>query len=283
VTLQPGGYQDTDLNLTYTDNAAALGSNGNWQQDAQTGASGGQTTFTKSPNDALRFTFQGSGFTIFTYNATSGAPMKICYKLSPDVVDQADDSTFTCATTPTASNPAQGNVGYAVYGLKQGTYVVRIRHAGTSTQGLYIDKVAILDTPATILTAGTYENNNAAIVYSPTSLWTTPTNVNYSGTPATISTTPNKGATAQIRFVGTTLIIYQAVGPTNSKNVLLCRVVSGPVSNPPPQCGSFSQNTPTAAYKVPIAFYGFGSGTNEVVIENRQAGGSLNVDKIMVN
>ncbi|MEP6988695.1 MAG: hypothetical protein ABI970_24050, partial [Chloroflexota bacterium] len=285
AVLNAGWYQDTDLNVTYT---------GTWTQDAQAGITGGQTTFTTvglatDPTNEMRFSFLGTGFSIFTYNPPTGASMEICYKISGH-----PDSDFTnpsnnppqCATTPTNATPALGNVGYAVYGLKQGTYEVRVRRAGaSSTQALYIDRIAVLDTPPNILTAGTYENNavvaaNPAIVYSPASLWPLQTNVNYSGGSAISS--PYKGATAQIRFVGTTLIIYQSVGPSNSRNVLLCRVLQGPLTNPTPQCGSFSQNTVTPAFKAPIAFYGFGTGTNEIVIENRVQGGALNIDKITV-
>ena len=209
--------------------------------------------------------------------------MEVCYKLSTDV-------TFICpptTPTPTSANPAQGNVGYAIYGLKQGNYDVRVKHVGiTTTQGLYIDRIAILDTPPVVLPAGIYENNqivssNPAIVYSPAPLWGVQANVNHFGGNAAV--TGNKGATAQITFVGTTLTIYQGVGATNSRNILLCRIVQGPVSNPDPQCGSFSQNTAVAAFKIPIAFYGFGTGTNEVVIENRVQGGVLSIDRIAVN
>src|SRR5690606_24847378 len=72
-TLTPGFYQDTDLNLVYT---------GAWTKDGAAGASAGAATVTTTNNDEMRFTFTGTGFTIFTFNPINGAPMEVCYKIN---------------------------------------------------------------------------------------------------------------------------------------------------------------------------------------------------------
>ncbi|MEZ4670790.1 MAG: hypothetical protein R3E39_23035 [Anaerolineae bacterium] len=270
VAPLPVGYtQDIDPNLTYR-NSADSGP-GAWTTDTVLG-----TTSTNTNGEQMKFQFTGTGFGIFTYNPVNGAPMEVCYKLTPQ-----SDTSYICATTPTNASPAQTTVGYSIYGLKSDDYTVRVRHVGsTGTQVLHIDGVAVLGTPGTTLGAGTYENTNAGIVYTPAALWATMASASYSG--GNIAGVTQKGATAQIRFTGTTLVVYRVISTAGSNNSTICVVLQGTSVNPPNQCASFSEFG-TTAFQSPVAFYGFGSGTHDVVIENRHHGGLLSIDKITVN
>ncbi len=262
--LTVGQYQNTYAGLTYT---------GTWPVDSAGGLSAGAATYTTAVNDQLSFSFTGTGFGIMTDNIPTGANMQICYTIS--------GGSAVCNTYSTAANPTQLNVGYDFYNLKQGTYTVTVKHSGTAGQGLYIDRVFILDTPSTTLQAGVHEENDPGIVYSPSELWTSYSSTSYSG--GTATTTTQKGAVMQLRFNGGTLVVYQVAAPGIASNINLCLRLTDTAGNPTSLCGTYSERSTTASFVAPVAFYGFGTGTHDVIIENPAQGVQFNIDKILVN
>jgi hypothetical protein len=48
------------------------------------------------------------------------------------------------------------------------------------------------------------------------------------------------------------------------------------------QCSAFSQNNATTVVQAPITLYGFGAGTHEIILENRDHGRYFFVDAIEV-
>jgi hypothetical protein len=271
--LTVGEYQNTYPSLNFS-NSTQTGIGG-WAVDPTTGQSAGAATVTTQPNDQMTFTFTGTGFGVMTDNVPTGATMRICY---------TGPMSSTCNNTndySTVLNPKQLNVGYTFYNLKPGTYTVTVKHVGTVGQGLYIDRIFVLDTPPTTLIAGTYENTAAGIVYSPSSLWTTMSAASYSG--GNIRAATQKGALIQVKFNGSTMIVYQVASPTATKTLNVCSFLADSAGTPITLCTTYSQRqTPATSFVAPVAFYGFGSGSHEVLIENATAGSQFNVDKILV-
>ncbi len=249
--LTVGQYQNTYSGLHYT---------GAWS------VSGASTTTTTGGN-TLKFKFTGNGFGFVTLNPNINGTMSVSCIIS--------GGSNVCAN-PT-STPANG--GYAFYNLKQGTYDVTITYTGSG--GLFIDRVFVLDTPTTILQPGTYEDSNPGIVYSPSDSWTTLSSTAYSG--GTSRLTSQKGAVMQVRFNGNSITLYQLAYGGGTPNLNLCVFLTDAAGNPTSVCTTYSQNTTTTNFIAPVAFYGFGTGTHEVVIENRTQGLQFAVDKILVN
>jgi hypothetical protein len=251
AALTVGQYQNTYPGLTYT---------GAW-------TTSGASTNTTTTTNTLTFKFTGNGFGFITLNPTAGGTMTVSCKIGAGA-DVCADPTST---------PING--GYAFYNLKQSTYDVIITYTGTG--GLYIDRIFVLDAPTSTLQPGTYEDTNSAIVYSPADVWSSYPSTSYSG--GAIKGTYQKGAVAQIRFNGSSLVLYQLAYSGSSNNLNLCVLLTDAAGNPASVCSTFSQNSSAFIATAPIAFYGFGSGTHDIIIENRTQGSLLSIDKILVN
>jgi hypothetical protein len=265
LPITVGSYQNTYPALNYT---------GSWNIDGAGGLSGGAASVTTTNGSQMGFSFQGTGFSVFTFNTPNSPNMEICYTIS--------GGSPVCNTYATSANPTQATVGYSFYNLRQGTYAVTVRHVGTNGQGLYLDRIAVLDTPPTVLQPGSYEDSAAGIVYSSPDLWPVSAHPSHSG--GTVRGTTQRGAVVQIRFNGNALVIYQFVGPTTGSNVNLCVRLSDAAGNTVSRCTNFSQRSAvTTLFSAPVAFYGFGSGSHEVILENRTHGALFNIDRILVN
>jgi hypothetical protein len=265
LPITPGDYQNTYPGLVYT---------AGWSVDAPSGLSGGRSHVTTQNGQQLSFSFTGTGFSIFTTNTPNSADMEVCYTLQ--------GGSPVCVVRPTAANPTQNAVGYSTYGLRQGTYNVTVRHQGTAGQPLYVDSLVVIGTLSTVLQPGTYEDSAAGIVYSPANQWITYTGTSYLG--GTLRGTTQSGALAQIRFNGNSMILYQVISPGTSGNTSLCVTLIDPQGNPLLRCAVFSQRSiSTVVFASPIAFYGFGGGTHDVIIENRWQSGLFNIDRILIN
>jgi hypothetical protein len=48
------------------------------------------------------------------------------------------------------------------------------------------------------------------------------------------------------------------------------------------QCSAFSQNNATTVVQAPVTLYGFGAGTHEIIMENRDYGRYFMLDAIEV-
>ncbi len=252
--LTVGQYQENYAGLTYT---------GAWAQNAGNTAKG-----TTTNGNSLTFKFTGNGFGFITANPNPNVTMTVSCIIS--------GGSNVCANpTPT---PANG--GYAFYNLKQGTYDVTITYTG-GTGGLYIDRVFVLDTPPTILQPGTYEDTDPGLVFTPNDLWITIPYASYSGGSTRLTT--QKGAVMQVRFNGNSLVLYQLAYGSGASSLNVCVYLTDAAGNPTSVCSTYSQNATTVNFVAPVAFYGFGTGTHEVVIENRTQGLQFAIDKVLVN
>ncbi len=170
--------------------------------------------------------------------------------------------------------------GYAYYGLLADTYAVEVRHVDNSTtslQYLRVDAVAVFGNAPTAMGPGLYDDATAAINFSPEPFWTVTTAARF-GPPRgpyqlTEHTAANHGSIAQLNITGNGFILYQTAQSRNSRTVRVCLVIP----SQPNECSDFSQNVPRATYFTPIAFYGFGSGANQIIIENRSHGTTNNL------
>ncbi|MBI1278935.1 MAG: hypothetical protein GC179_12475 [Anaerolineaceae bacterium] len=251
ATLTAGQYQNTYAGLHF---------NGNWSVS-------GASTVTSTPTNTLTFKFTGNGFGFITLNPNTNGTMTVSCIIS--------GGSNVCANP--SSTPVNG--GYAFYNLKQGTYDVTITYTGSG--GLYIDRVFVLDTPTTVLQPGTYEDTDPGIVYSPSDLWTTLSASVY--TNGTTHFTAQKGAVMQVRFNGNSITLYGLAYVSGASNINLCVFLTDAAGNPTSVCSNYSQNTSATLFTAPVAFYGFGNGTHEIVVENRTQGLQFAVDKILVN
>jgi hypothetical protein len=272
LTLVPGFYQQTDLSLAFT---------GVWTDDPTNGLSRGQSRFSIEPWSSgtpnvgrMNFQFTGTGFIIFNTRVPTGAPMEVCYQIDGGASPQVCSSFLN-----TTASPTQFAAGHAIYGLKQGTYNVEVRHRGTTAQRLYIDGVTVLGNASFVFPTGRIEENNPGLVYAPGIGWATLNNPAYLG--GSLFSTAQPGAVVQMRFIGRTLILSQAASTTGSTDLRLCIILQGPTVNPPNQCATFSQRTTLPRNAAPVIFYGFGTGTNDVVIENRGTG-NFTLDRIQI-
>jgi hypothetical protein len=177
--------------------------------------------------------------------------------------------------------------GYAYYGLPNGAYSVEVRHIDTTTtatQFMRIDAVAVFGNVPAPIAPGLYDDAAAAITFAPEPFWTVTTNAVYSPPRGpynrTEHTATNYGSVAQMNVNGNGLILYQTARSVGSRNVRICLVVPGQ----PNDCSDFSQNSAAARYFTPIAFFGFGPGSHEVIVEQRNHGTSnnLSVDGVRV-
>jgi hypothetical protein len=185
---------------------------------------------------------------------------------------------------PTTSNY---RYGFAYYGLAPNTYSAQVRHIDTSTTSLNflrVDAVAVFGSEPAAMAPGLYDDAVAPIAYGPEPFWIVTTNTTY-GPPKgpysrTEHTTTNYGSIAQINVGGNGMILYQTARSAGSRNVRICLVVPGQ----PNECSDFSQNTSTARYFTPIAFFGFGPNDHQIVIEQRNHGSSnnLSVDGVRI-
>jgi hypothetical protein len=265
----------------------------------------------KLASSSTPFPPDGTSLTAYPGNATNPPPGSVP---DPNVDTNPADypdvfcevvTTNTTAATWTARNtgrlnPVSGQqYGFAYYGLPEGEYTAEVRMVESpSTVGLsdylQIDAVAIFGdvTQGTLLTPGLYDNTAAGIDYEPGVFWTAntttfgPTKGPYNKTEQTAS---NVGTIAQFFLQGNAFTLYQTAG-IYSANVRVCLVIT----NTPIHCGTqgetllskqvneFSQSKVGTTYFTPIIFYGLGTGSHQIIIENRNHAKKMGVDAVRV-
>jgi hypothetical protein len=194
--------------------------------------------------------------------------------------------TITASEVTVVPTTSAYRYGFAYYGLTDDTYDVEVRHIDTvttSTQYMRVDAVAVFGAAPAALTAGLYDDTNTNLVYGPQALWNPVTNAAF-GPPRgpynrTEHKTTNYGAVVQITVNGNGMILYQTAYTTTSRNVRICIVTAQGLD-----CSDFSQNVSRATYFTPIAFFGFGSGNHQIIVENRNQGttNNLSMDGVRV-
>ena len=84
----------------------------------------------------------------------------------------------------------------------------------------------------------------------------------------------------QVFVEGNVLTLYQQIHKKSSSEVQVCLVVYGTEGNEL-ECGTFSQSG-KGSYFTPIAFYGLGDGTHQIIFENKTPKARFNVDGLQV-
>lgn len=271
----------------------------------------GQSTGASSADDpTLRFKFLGTGFSIITTADAAGAEMQICYAATDGFDGTFDGSageTCDIVTTDTNTTPADwlaknGNqpkpgtayqYGFTYYNFRpdptggaDNSYTVEVRMTDTvllSTDRLKIDAIAIFSdveagNPA-LAPNQLYDNTNPGLRYEPAPFWTSVTTTTGPVTGPynkTQHTATNAGAIVQMNVNGNGVILYQTAS-TGSRYLRVClRTHLGQ------ECTEYSQYAGRATYFSPVAFYGFGTGDHQLVIENRSHATIMSVDAVRV-
>jgi hypothetical protein len=297
-----------------------------WCQNKIYGVYGGSAAQTNQLGASLNFSFTGSGFSIITSADYYGGTMRVCYRPTGSLLSFPNATNYSvirglfnadvwCDTVTTNTltylnddwdnmNPARTNpfyttqYGFSYYGFLAGSYEVEVRlidQAMLYYETLTIDAVAVFGGTTTNLTTGLYDNNNAAIQYEPSPMWTQLDSTNYFYGPPygpyqrTESTTTKAGSVMRLRTSGNALLLYQTVGYAGSRNIKVCLVLVDEripclpegETNLAVQLTTFSQNG-APSYMVPVMFYGLGSGVHNLFFENLDAAYTLSVDAIRV-
>ena len=306
-TLTEGVYDDYLFNAA---DGSLIQQTGAWQQgfavpiSKHPWAVGGGQQRTQDPNAALKFEFEGTGFSIGTMQWLYGLDFHVCY-------EPWTGSAWGAPTCQNGSNDSLGALhfqyGQSYYGLPYGRYrvEVKLKPAAQQSDGaisvwewLYVDAIAIMGDVATVdngaggrapnapLTPGMYDDaellTSAAASFGPAGTWGAPPYVYY-GPPygpwnKTEQFTIRAGSTLSLYIRGNGLTLYQQFNYVNSSDVRVCLAESGSEM----QCSNFSQYGPYK-YFSPIAFYGLGQNQNHhIILENRTPGLRFNVDAIQV-
>ena len=279
-----------------------------------------QSTNATDDDPTLRFKFEGTGFSIITTADSRGADFTICYvamdgfdgtldgvKNTPSNADETCD-TVTSDTYPVPlaewanlnDNDLRPSIGYqfgfAYTGLDadpgpgaDNSYLVEVRLNDTSLttlDRLKIDAIAVfsdVESGNPALPSGTsgqiYDDTQAGILYEPASAWKSSTTTYgplYGPWNKTEHTATNAGALVQLNVNGNGIILYQTA-ITYSRRIRVCLKTSLGQ-----ECNTFSQYSGRSTHFAPIAFYGFGTGDHQLVIENRDHGRILSVDGVRV-
>ena len=306
-TLTEGVYDDYLFNPSA---GALIEQIGVWQQGLTIPLSkhplavGGSQQRTQDPNAALRFQFEGTGFSIITMQWSIGLDFQACY-------ERWTGSAWGAPVCQSGSNDSLGPLnfqyGQSYYGLPYGRYRVEVKLKPGAQQSdgavspwewLYVDAVAIFGDVATVdngsggrtpnapLPPGMYDDrdllSSSAVKFGPAGTWTVPA-LTFYGPPLgpwnrTEQFTIRAGSTLSLFVRGNGLTLYQQFNWINSSSVRVCLAESSGEM----LCSDFSQNGPFKFFS-PIAFYGLGRNQNHhIIFENRSPGLRFNVDAVQV-
>lgn len=306
-TLTEGVYDDY---LFSPADGALIQQVGAWQQgfaipfSKHPFAVGGGQQRTQDPNAALRFQFEGTGFSISTMQWVYGLDFQACY-------ERWTGSAWGAPVCQDGSNDSLGALhfqyGQSYYGLPYGRYRVEIKlkpgpqqsdGAISAWEWLYVDAIAIFGDVTTVddglggrvpnlpLNPGMYDDRDllasAAASFGPAGTWTVPA-LTFYGPPygpwnRTEQFTIRAGSILSLYIRGNGLTLYQQFNWINSSNIRVCLADT----NSEILCSTFSQNGPYKFFS-PIAFYGLGKNQNHhIILENRSPGQRFNIDAIQV-
>ena len=257
-------------------------------------AIGGDIIRTQTQNSAMTFTFTGSGFSVITIEDSSRLGIEACFVKKTDY-DLTGFDTEICRLNSAEVNKGKfEQYGLSFYGLQPDTYVARVTVTELATnlkkQWFTVDALVIFGdiTAGGALQPGMYDDSelleNSAVRFAPALFWETNPKVK-NGPPKgpwqlTEQQAKNSGAVLQVFVQGNTLTLYQQISNKNTNDVLACLVVFGTQANEL-QCNNFSQKG-KGGYLTPIAFFGLGDGSHEIVLENKTPKKRFNIDAIRV-
>ena len=139
VVLQPGTYDDSNINISYI---------GNWNTDKNSIHHNGSAQYSKTSGSYLTFSFNGTGFNLFSCTTPSRGIAKV-------TVDNKSYNVDLYSSTIKAKNTV-----FSINDLYPGTHKVKIEFTGTknpasSASTILIDGISILN--------GNIINNNTFI------------------------------------------------------------------------------------------------------------------------
>jgi hypothetical protein len=213
-------------------------------------------------------------------------------------------------------NPSYGSkYGFSYYGLPFGKYTVEVKVMDSVITSAFYDRLAIDSivvfgngNNSPVLSPGLYDNTSSAFTYEPVPFWDSSAPSLY-GPPfgpygLTERTTTATGALAQVRVAGNSVVIYQSLNSSGSRDIQLCLIVTSatihcnPVAERPVSYVGGDNDKPNAAWSravqlaqysqvgfakfSPVMFYGLGTGTHQLIIENRDHNRIMSIDAIMV-
>jgi len=278
-----GYYEQDDFNIART-----LA----WTDAISTLYSGGTAMYTNQLNATMSFQLanNATGFSFFAARTQFAGSIKVCYQRTGDATPTCptDTKPINAFRNALAGETDQYFYGYAFYGLRTGaTTTVTITNLAGGTGGGYllIDAIGVIGQTTTALqvpagqVVARFDDNNPAILYGPDPLWISSFYPGYYQT--TLNYTANTGAVAQFRILGNSVTVYQASWSAGSRNVRFCTVQDTPTNNL--DCSEYSQNDVAApALQSPVTLYGFGNGTHELVLENKDYGFYFIIDALEV-
>jgi hypothetical protein len=208
-----------------------------------------------------------------------------------------------------------GKYGFSYYGLPFGKYTVEVKVidsiiTSTFTDRLAIDSIVVFGNGnnSPVLTPGLYDDTTKSTTYEPAPFWETSA-VSFYAPPFgpygyTERTTTSAGAVAQMRVAGNSIVIYQSLNGLGSRDVQVCLVVTSAnihcnvVAERPVSYVGGDNDKPNAAWSravqlaqysqvgfakfSPVMFYGLGTGTHQLIIENRDHNRIMSIDAILV-
>lgn len=194
TTLQPGTYQDSDSKLNYI---------GNWYTATSDRYNENSIKVAKSAGSSVEFTFEGSAFEWYGTKANIRGSAKI-------YIDDKQVTTVDCYNYPSQYD----QLLYRSYGLSYGTHKVKIVSTGSKNQAstssdIDLDKIVILkDYNTTVLQPGTYQDDDAGLVYYGN--WVTAASNNYDN--GTIKVNKSTPASVEFTFNGSAFEWYGTRG-----------------------------------------------------------------------
>jgi RHS repeat-associated protein len=230
-TLPVGVYEQTDSRVQ---------AYGNWTLVSNASASGGSYISTLRANDLLLFQFEGNALSLYRTLGSGYGTMEVCIDGTCQTISDAAASTlYQKAATFT--------------GLGAGPHVARVRNTGATT--ITFDKIEALDLPnLTPLTAGSYEQNDAAIRLM--SGWTTVAQASASG--GNYAQTNLPGDLAEFAFDGTSFTLYRTIGSGYGSMSVCVDAI----------CYTVSNSASSTLYQQGVTFGGFSPGVHTVRIRN---------------
>ncbi len=129
VVLQPGTYDDSNINISYI---------GNWNTDKNSIHHNGSAQYSKTSGSYLTFSFNGTGFNLFSCTTPSRGIAKV-------TVDNKSYNVDLYSSTVKAKNTV-----FSISDLTNGTHNVKIEFTGTknpasSANTILIDGISITD------------------------------------------------------------------------------------------------------------------------------------------
>jgi len=267
--LGPGYYEQEDPNFTPT---------GSWFTLTNFNYSNKSVLRTVQTNAEFQFTIGGgttaeeqvTGFAVFTTLRTTPTTFDICYTRQSTGTEICKIGLSTQSPISTFVTP-YGNSVYGLHPLEgddttNETYTVRVIHRGSGP--FDIDAISVYGNYGASLaentTSNPFYNDDADEIVYPFA-WSRLFDDQYQG--GTGAFVEIVGVPQQVTVEGSSVTIYIPIAEDLSNQVRFCVISDGAADQ---RCATFSQNSAigTETTSVPLTFFGLGTGTKKIIIEN---------------